>query len=75
MELKLLTKKIIKEKILNSKIIILSASPLSNYKNFKEFVNEFFPVGLGNSSNLLGKYIFDHVHCFRDIKFSFNKKF
>ena len=45
MELKLLTKKF-KRKILNSKIIILSASPLQTIRILRNSVNEFFPVEL-----------------------------
>lgn len=62
------------EKIFRAQIIVLSASPLQSVRILRNSVSNFFPRGVGNSSNLLGKYIFDHIHCFRDIKFDFNKK-
>jgi len=71
---KIINKKNFKEHTLNAKIIILAASPLQSVRILRNSISEFFPRGVGNSSNLLGKYIFDHVHCFRDIKFNFRKK-
>ena len=64
-----------KEKIFKSKIIILAASPFQTIRILRSSTNENFPVGIGNSSNLLGKYIFDHVHTGRSIQFNNNYKF
>ena len=64
-----------KEKIFKSKIIILAASPFQTIRILRSSMSENFPDGIGNSSNLLGKYIFDHIHTFRTIQFNNNYEF
>ena len=48
---------------MKSDIIVLAASPFESIKLLLSSRSSYFPEGLGNTSNLLGKYILEHIVC------------